>query len=71
MPAQFDQDLLTLVSDVARHMATYGDRLAKANGITLTQLIILTRLAREPDLSQCEFAARCTTPQPRGSSPPC
>ena len=56
MPAQFDQDLLTLVSDVARHMATYGDRLAKANGITLTQLIILARLAREPDLSQCELA---------------
>jgi MarR family transcriptional regulator, transcriptional regulator for hemolysin len=56
MTTQLDHDLLTLVSDVARHMATCGDRLAKANGITQTQLIILARLAREPDLSQCELA---------------
>src|SRR5260370_3209734 len=37
-------------------MATCGDRLAKANGITQKQLVILARLAREPDLSQCELA---------------
>jgi DNA-binding MarR family transcriptional regulator len=56
MIAELDHDLLILVSDVARHMATCGDRLAKANGITQTQLVIVARLAREPDLSQCELA---------------
>jgi MarR family transcriptional regulator, transcriptional regulator for hemolysin len=56
MPAELHDDLLILVSDVARHMCTYGDRLAKAHGITQTQLVILARLAREPDLSQCELA---------------
>lgn len=57
MAADLDDDLLILLSDVARHMGTYGDRLAKAHGITQAQLIILARLAREPDLSQCELAA--------------
>lgn len=57
MPAPLDDDLLILLSDVARHLSTYGDRLAKAHGITRAQLIILARLARQSDLSQCELAA--------------
>ena len=57
MVADLDDDLLILLSEVARHMGTYGDRLAKTHGITQAQLIILARLAREPDLSQCELAA--------------
>jgi MarR family transcriptional regulator, transcriptional regulator for hemolysin len=56
MPGDVDDDLLVLLSDVARHIGTYGDRLAKAHGITRAQLIILARLGREPDLSQCELA---------------
>jgi MarR family transcriptional regulator, transcriptional regulator for hemolysin len=55
--AGLDGDLLVLLSDVARHLGTYGDRLAKAHGITRAQLIILARLARESDLSQCELAS--------------
>lgn len=56
MPSDIDSDLLTLLSEVARHIGTYGDRLAKAHGITRAQLTILARLSREPDLSQCELA---------------
>jgi DNA-binding MarR family transcriptional regulator len=56
MPADLHDDLLVLLSDVARHIGIYGDRLAKAHGITRAQLLILARLDREPDLSQCELA---------------
>jgi MarR family transcriptional regulator for hemolysin len=56
MPADLDKDLLVLLKEVARHIGTYGDRLARAHGITRAQLIILARLARDPDLSQCELA---------------
>ena len=57
MPADLDKDLLVLLSDVTRHVRTYGDRLARAHGLTRAQLIILARLGREPDLSQGELAA--------------
>jgi DNA-binding MarR family transcriptional regulator len=57
MTAELDDDLLVLLCDVARHLSTYGDRLGKTHGITRAQLIILARLARESDLSQCELAA--------------
>src|ERR1700756_5429822 len=57
MPADLDDDLLILLSDVARHMHTCGDQLAQAHGITRAQLIILARLERQPDLSQNELAA--------------
>jgi DNA-binding MarR family transcriptional regulator len=57
MPDDVDGDLLVLLSDVARHIGTYGDRLAKAHGITRAQLIVLARLGREPYLSQCELAS--------------
>jgi MarR family transcriptional regulator for hemolysin len=57
MPAALEDDLLILVSDVARHIRTYGDQLAQVHGITRAQLIILARLERQPDLSQKELAA--------------
>jgi MarR family transcriptional regulator, transcriptional regulator for hemolysin len=52
-----ENDLLILLSDVARHMRTYGDQLAQQHGVTLVQLRILERLKREPDISQNELAA--------------
>jgi DNA-binding MarR family transcriptional regulator len=57
MPADLEDDLLILLSDVARHMRTYADQLAQAHGMTRAQLIILARLERQPDLSQNELAA--------------
>ena len=57
MSAALEDDFLTLLCDVARHIRTYGDQLAEAHGITRAQLIILARLERQPDLSQNELAA--------------
>jgi MarR family transcriptional regulator, transcriptional regulator for hemolysin len=57
MRADLEDDLLILLSDVARHIRTYGDQLAQAHGITRAQLIILARLERQPELSQNELAA--------------
>ena len=57
MPADFEDDLVILLSDVARHMRTYADQLAQAHGMTRAQLIILARLERQRDLSQNELAA--------------
>jgi MarR family transcriptional regulator, transcriptional regulator for hemolysin len=57
MSADLDDDLLILLSDVVRHMHTFGDQLAQAHGITRAQLIILARLERQPDLTQNELAA--------------
>jgi len=44
-------------SDVARHMRTYGNQLARQYGVTFTQLTILARLEGESELSQNELAA--------------
>jgi MarR family transcriptional regulator, transcriptional regulator for hemolysin len=57
MRADLEDDLLILLSDVARHIRTYGDQLAQDQGITRAQLIILARLDRQPELSQNELAA--------------
>ncbi|HLH94150.1 MAG TPA: MarR family transcriptional regulator [Xanthobacteraceae bacterium] len=57
MPAELDNDLLILLSDVARHMRVYADQLAQGHGMTRAQLIILARLESQPDLSQNELAA--------------
>jgi MarR family transcriptional regulator, transcriptional regulator for hemolysin len=53
----FENDLLILLFDVARHMRTYGNQLAQQHGMTLAQLKILERLERERDISQNELAA--------------
>jgi MarR family transcriptional regulator for hemolysin len=56
MPTAFENDLLVLLSDVARHMRTYADAEAQRFSITLAQLIILARLEDRPDISQNELA---------------
>lgn len=56
MPIDLENDLLILLSDVARRMRTYGDQLAQAHGMTRAQLIILARLELQPELSQNELA---------------
>jgi DNA-binding MarR family transcriptional regulator len=55
--SDFENDLCTLLSDVARHMRTYGNQLAQQYGMTFAQLTILERLERDPDISQNELAA--------------
>jgi DNA-binding MarR family transcriptional regulator len=53
----FENDLLIVLSDVARHCRTYGNQLAQRHGVTFAQLMIVARLEREPDISQNELAA--------------
>ena len=57
MPPSVDSDVLVLLYDVARHMRTYADQMARAHGMTRAQWVILARLERQPDLSQNELAA--------------
>jgi len=53
----FDNDILVLLTDVARHIRTYADSEARSLGLTRAQLAILARLERQPDVSQNELAA--------------
>jgi MarR family transcriptional regulator, transcriptional regulator for hemolysin len=57
MSADFENDLLVLLYDVARHMRTYADQTAQAHGLTRAQMVVLARLERQPDISQNELAA--------------
>ncbi len=57
MPADFENDFLVLLYDVARQMRTRADKMARAYGMTRAQWIILARLERQPNLSQNELAA--------------
>ena len=57
MPTSVDSDVLVLLYDVARHIRTYADQMARAHGMTRAQWVILARLERQPDLSQNELAA--------------
>jgi DNA-binding MarR family transcriptional regulator len=57
MPADLDNDLLVLLYDVARHMRTRVDQIARKQGMTRAQWLILRRLERQPGLSQNELAA--------------
>lgn len=56
---QIDRDILILLHDVARMQRTRFDQWARAYGLTRAQGIILTRLDRQPGLSQNEMAALC------------
>lgn len=49
-------DVLPLLYDVARHMRTRADQMARAHGTTRAQWLILLRLEQQPDLSQNELA---------------
>ncbi len=53
----FENDLLVLIADVARHMRTNADQIARARGMTRAQWFILVRVERQPGLSQNELAA--------------
>src|SRR5690349_15427227 len=58
-PASFDRDPLILLHDVARMMRTRFDQFARTLGLTRAQAIILSRLSRQPGLSQNEMATIC------------
>jgi MarR family transcriptional regulator for hemolysin len=55
----FDRDPLILLHDVARMLRTRFDQFARMRGLTRAQAIILSRLSRQPGLSQNEMAAIC------------
>ena len=57
MSIDLENDLLVLLTDVARHMRTCGDQMAQTHGLTRAQVIILARLHFQPNLSQNELAA--------------
>ncbi len=54
-----DRDILILLNDVARRMRTRFDQWARNYGMTRAQGLILTRLDRQPGLSQNELATIC------------
>jgi len=54
-----DRDMLILLNDVARRMRTRFDQWARNYGMTRAQGLILTRLDRQPGLSQNELATIC------------
>jgi DNA-binding MarR family transcriptional regulator len=51
-----EDDLLILLTDLARLIRTLADRRARAHGMTRAQWIILARLRRSPGLTQRELA---------------
>ena len=57
MTNSFDRDPLILLHDVARMLRTRFDQFARTRGLTRAQAIILSRLSRQPGLSQNEMAA--------------
>jgi DNA-binding MarR family transcriptional regulator len=50
-------DFLLPLLDVARHVNTYADAVARAHGLTQSQLIVMARLDLDPHLSLDELAA--------------
>ncbi len=61
MQADLENDFLLLLYDVARQMRTRADQMARAQGMTRAQWVILARLERQPGLSQNELAAIAET----------
>jgi MarR family transcriptional regulator for hemolysin len=60
MTETLDRDLLILVYDVGRTLRTRFDQKARAShSMTRAQWIILSRLERQPGMSQNELAAIC------------
>jgi MarR family transcriptional regulator for hemolysin len=57
MPQNLDRELLYVLHDVARLMRTRADQRARTYGMTRAQWVILSRLERQPGLSQNEMAA--------------
>jgi MarR family transcriptional regulator for hemolysin len=52
-----EADVLLLLYDVARHMRTHADQMARQHRTTRAQWLILLRLEAQPDLSQNELAS--------------
>jgi DNA-binding MarR family transcriptional regulator len=50
-------DFLLPLLDVARHINTYADSLARAHGLTQPQLVVIARLELKPRISLDELAA--------------
>jgi len=60
MSESFDRDLLIVLHDVARALRTRFDQKARAShAMTRAQWIILSRLERQPGMSQNELATIC------------
>src|SRR5665213_934822 len=60
MSHAFDSDLLIVLHDVARTLRTRFDQKARAtHAMTRAQWVILSRLERQPGMSQNEMAAIC------------
>ncbi len=57
MPESLDREILYLLNDVARLIKTRADQRARTHGMTRAQWVILSRLERQPGLSQNEIAA--------------
>lgn len=56
----FDRDLLIILHDVARTLRTRFDQKARlTHAMTRAQWVILSRLERQPGMSQNEMAAIC------------
>lgn len=56
----FDRDLLIILHDVARTLRTRFDQKARlTHAMTRAQWVILSRLERQPGMSQNEMAAVC------------
>ena len=53
---KFDEDLLFLVHEVAQLMRRHADRRARLHGMTRAQWALLSRLERQPGISQNELA---------------
>jgi len=53
---QPQDDLLLLLSDSARLIGTYADRVARRHGMTKAQWVLLLKLSRHPGLSQKDLA---------------
>ena len=53
------QDLAILLTDVGRLLRTRADQLARSRGMTRAQWVILSRLERQPGMTQAEMAALC------------
>jgi MarR family transcriptional regulator, transcriptional regulator for hemolysin len=55
MSADVEDELVSLILEVARHMSARGDQLT-AQGMSSAELRILTFIEQQPDLSQSDFA---------------
>jgi DNA-binding MarR family transcriptional regulator len=51
-----EDDLLLLIGDTARLIGTYADRVARRQGMTKAQWLLLLKLSRHPGLSQKDLA---------------